>query len=189
MKFIALDIGNVCIKVDHAAAFSRMGFSGMPGQEVLLAAQLFECGRISADTLFEVMQKQPETSGKSKEELIDLFNSILISPVEGMNELIKSLPSRGIQPVFFSDISYIHIRETRKLLPAAEVIPCGIYSFQIGFLKPSEAMFRAFERRFGRPLLYIDDKKVLIDAAIQHTWNAWQFVSAEALDEKLASLS
>ena len=185
MKYIALDIGNVCIKVDHASAFARMGFRGAPGAEVLLAAQAFECGRLSADALFGVMQKQPETSGKSREELLDDFNSILVEPVAGMSELIKTLPARGIQPVFFSDISYIHLEGTRKLFPAAEVIPCGIYSFQVGALKPSEKLFRAFERRFGEPLLYVDDRKELIEAAQRHGWNAWQFESAAALADKL----
>ena len=42
-------------------------------------------------------------------------------------------------------------------------------------------MFEAFEKRFGVPALYVDDRKELIEAARKRGWNAIVFTNSEAL--------
>ena len=102
-----------------------------------------------------------------------------------LNELVFSLPARGIQPVFFSDTSALHLAEVRRKFPAAAVVPEGIYSFEVGARKPARAMFEAFESRFGRPVLYVDDRPELIEGAAKFGWNALRFTGAEALERAL----
>ena len=47
-------------------------------------------------------------------------------------------------------------------------------SNEVHALKPEEAMFAAFERRFGVPDLYLDDRMDLINAANARGWHAVQ---------------
>ncbi len=187
MKYLALDIGNVCIKINPVSAYSRMGFDSLP-PEIISVSRKFESGRLSFDEMLDFFQKHPAGQGFSKMEMTETFISILQEPMPGMEKLITSLPSRGIQPVFFSDISEIHIRKTREMFKAAVAVPCGIYSYQVGFMKPAKEMFRNFEKRFGSPCLYVDDRADLIAAATEYGWNAWQFTSAQDLADKITEL-
>ena len=188
MKYIALDIGNVCIKVDHQTLCKKLNLPSLP-PDLIAAAAKFESGRAPFTAILDALRGLPECADVTMEQLEEVFAAILLHPVPGMSELVSSLPERGIQPVFFSDISDRHLRQTREMFPAAAVVPYGIYSFQIGFLKPSPAMFLAFERRFGAPLLYTDDRAELIDAAQKFGWRAHRFVSADDLREKLDELA
>ena len=102
-----------------------------------------------------------------------------------MNELVASLPERGIQPVFFSDTSTVHLEEVRRRFPAAAVIPEGVYSFDCGARKKDDPMFARFEARFGRPFLYVDDNPQLIARARARGWRAAVFAGAAALETAL----
>jgi putative hydrolase of the HAD superfamily len=185
MKYIALDIGNVCIQIDHVSCYSKVGFDGMPPQEVMLLAQDYECGRLTEDEFWTRFQQYAPDKSKSRQDLEKDFDSILVEPVEGMEELISSLPLFGIQPVFFSDVSARHMKLVRRMFRASAMVPHGIYSFEVGAMKPADAMFEAFEKRFGVPALYVDDRAVLIEAAKKRGWNAIVFTDAKALARAL----
>ena len=114
-----------------------------------------------------------------------MFDSILVQPIEGMEELISTLPLFNIQPVFFSDISARHLKLVRRMFRASAMVPDGIYSFEVGAMKPEEPMFEAFEKRFGKPALYVDDREVLINAAKERGWNAVVFSGAKDLARAL----
>jgi hypothetical protein len=181
MKYIALDIGNVCIQIDHNGCYSKAGFTGTPPQEVMFLAREYECGRLTEDEFWTAFQQYAPDKTKSRQELEKNFDSILVQPVEGMEDLISMPPLFNIQPVLFSDISARHLKLVRRMFRASAMVPNGIYSFEVGAMKPEEAMFEAFEKRFGVPALYVDDRKELIEAARQRGWNAIVFTNAEAL--------
>ena len=181
MKYIALDIGNVCIQIDHVSCYTKVGFDGMPPQEVMQLAREYECGRLTEDEFWTKFQQYAPDKSKSRRDLEKDFDSILVEPVEGMEELISALPLFGIQPVFFSDVSARHMKLVRRMFRAAAMVPHGIYSFEVGAMKPEDAMFEAFEKRFGVPALYVDDREVLIEAAKKRGWNAIVFTDAKAL--------
>lgn len=187
MKYIALDIGNVCIKIDHAGCYAKVGFSGMPPENVMMLSREYECGRLSEDEFWTKFQQLVPDKSYTRTFLEQTFDSILSCPMPGMEELISSLPSRGIQPVFFSDVSARHIKLVRRMFHASAVVPEGIYSFEVGAMKPEEPMFAAFEKRFGTPVLYVDDRPDLIDAAKKRGWNAIVFPGAEELEKVLQS--
>ena len=177
MKTLALDIGNVCIKIDFANFARTLGVDAIPEKIVTLQQQM-ECGKLPADEFIRAVRchfSLPES------RCLEAFNAILLHPVPGMSELVRSLQRSGITPVFFSDISPLHLARTRELFPAAAAVQNGIYSFTAGGQKPSEQMFDAYEQSFGRPLLYVDDRAELISAARKRNWTATVFTSAEAL--------
>ena len=185
MKYIALDIGNVCIEIDHVGCYSKVGFQGMPPQEVMLLSREYECGHLTEDEFWTAFQQYAPDKTKSRRDLENDFDSILVQPVEGMEELISTLPLFGIQPVFFSDVSARHMKLVRKMFRASALVPDGIYSFEVGAMKPEDAMFEAFEKRFGVPALYVDDREILIEAAKKRGWNAVVFSGAANLAKAL----
>ncbi len=181
--FLALDIGNVCIKIDRSRCLDALGLADFT-DDMLTLARDFEWGKTGQEDFFKsFVSLLPER--KSFQECLNAFNSILVEPVPGMCELVKEFISLGVTPVFFSDISPTHLAQTRKIFAASELIPDGVYSFEVGAWKPSIEMFSAFEKRFDVPILYTDDREELIEGALTHGWNAVRFTDAEKLAETL----
>lgn len=186
-KFLALDIGQVCLSIHPERRFAHLGFRSaaeVPPELLRLGVEEFECGRLS-DAEFLAAARRLTGTSLSDAELAAALAAIIGEPIPGMNELVASLPARGVQPVFFSDTSALHLAEVRRKCAAAAMVPEGIYSFEVGARKPARAMFEAFESRFGRPVLYVDDRPELIAGAAQFGWNALRFTGAEALERAL----
>lgn len=183
---LALDIGNVCVRIDHRNCVRGLGLSAIPQNLGRLATD-YECGRLTEPEFFAAMFR--ELGGRYPEaEIVAAFNSILIEPVPGMIELVNTFPARNVRAVFFSDISPTHLARTRELFPAAATVPDGVYSFDCGAQKPSPRMRERFETRFGRPDLYVDDREELIRDAEAHHWHAMRFTGADALAAELEKL-
>ena len=181
MKLLALDIGNVCVKINFANFARNLNIPEIP-QEIIDLQRELECGRTTDEAFIYAAsvacQRDPLT-------IMDAFNSILVEPVPGMEELISNLEKFDFEARFFSDISLTHLTRTHHLFPAAQFVPDGMFSFIAGAQKPAEEMFAAFEEKFGTPALYIDDRLELIEAARKRNWNAIQFTTADALQEAL----
>ena len=184
---LAIDIGNVCIHIDHKNFYRQLDIPETTyGIKELIRD--FEWGIIrDEDVFFDRLSTL--LSGKfPHKKLQDAFAAILIRPVDGMSDLVSHLPAMGINAAFFSDISPFHLRCTQKMFPAFDSISRGAFSFNCGAWKPSEKMFSHFEELFGTPDLYTDDRSDLISGAKKHGWHAEQFVSAEDLYKKLTLL-
>ena len=174
-KFLALDIGQVCLSIHPERCFAHLGFRSaaeVPPELLRLGVEEFECGRLS-DAEFLAAARRLTGTSLSDAELAAALAAIIGEPIPGMNELVASLPARGVQPVFFSDTSALHLAEVRRKLAAAAMVPEGIYSFEVGARKPARAMFEAF------------DRPELIAGAAQFGWNALRFTGAEALERAL----
>lgn len=187
-KVLALDIGNVCVKINHLNFQQALGIKQLPEKLTILMRD-FECGIIRDETTFLLTATRILENRFPAEQIRTAFNSILIEKVPGMTELVSALPRQGINAVFFSDISPTHLQRTKELFPAFDTVHGGIFSFESGAQKPSPAMFERFEQLYGVPDLYTDDRIDLITAAIRRGWNAVQFTNAEDLREKLSALS
>ena len=184
MKLLALDIGNVCVKIDFANFAKHLGIPEIPQKLIDLQREL-ECGRISDEAFFYaagICCNCPPPAA------LNAFNTILIEAVPGMEELISNLDEYGFEARFFSDISLTHLTRTHQLFPAAHFVPDGMFSFISGAQKPDEIMFAAFEEKFGTPDLYVDDRAELIAAARKRNWNAIRFTTASALRSALLDL-
>ena len=185
---LAIDIGNVCVKIDHANLHRQLGIARTP-EAIKDLLREFEFGKLSDEEIFFNRAAEIFDRKFPAAKIKEAFNSIIIEPVPGMAELISTFPKRNIKAVFFSDISTTHLQRTRELFTAFDAVQGGIFSFKCGNWKPSEEMFSAFEKQYGIPDLYIDDRQDLIDAARQRPWNAQRFSGAEDLQKKLQALS
>lgn len=185
---LALDIGNVCVKIDHANFHRKLGISHTP-EAVRELFRDFELGHLSGEDDFLKRAVKILDNKFSAEQIKEAFNAIIIEPVPGMEQLAGSFQAKNIQAVFFSDISPTHLQRTKEIFSAFDAVAGGVFSFECGSWKPSDEMFETFERRYGKPDLYVDDRIELIEAAGKRQWHAGVFTGTEDLMEKLQALS
>ena len=186
MKYAAFDIGNVCVAIDKTAPLRGMGLpadSAFP-DKLTFFVQQFEFGLIDENEFFSLLSTLPECKNMNREKLASIYDSILLEPIPGMKELLLELPEMGVTPIFFSDISTFHLEGCFKRFPEMRSFE-GIFSFNYGAYKPDKILFDAFEAKYGKPVIYTDDRMELINGALQNNWNAHCFVSAEKLREQI----
>ena len=184
---IAFDIGNVCIAISAERCQQATGIAADLPEWAELCRNL-EWGRISTQDFLEKAERFVPAGHRLDGGMLAAFNAKLLMPVPGMEALLGKLSNAGIQPVFFSDISQLHLDCFRQRFEGASAYP-GIYSFEVGDWKPSQAMFAAFEKRYGMPLLYVDDRRELVEAALEHGWeNSICFKDAPDLEERLSAM-
>lgn len=185
---VAFDIGNVCIAISVERCQEATGIPADLPEWVQLCQEI-EWGRISTEEFLVKAEKLVPPEHRLAGGMLDAFNAKLLQPIPGMEALLKTLASSGMQPVFFSDISQMHLDCFRRRFSGASEYQ-GIYSFEVGDWKPSQAMFAAFEAKHGVPLLYVDDRLELIDAAISHGWkNSVCFKDASTLQQQIFDIS
>jgi FMN phosphatase YigB (HAD superfamily) len=179
---IALDVGNCCIQVRTEECLRRIGARSLEDvpPEFIAACGKFECGMISASRWLAEFRRS--TGGRfSDEKLLEAWMAIIGDEIDGMPEALKEITDSGCRVIFFSDTSDIHIKHTILKMTLSVYVSGGIYSYEVGERKPSAKMFEAFEKKYGIPLLYTDDKDENISAGLQRGWNAVKFESAKKI--------
>ena len=183
-KFIALDIGNVCINLRHEKIKPLLGFEpNLPFPTNFdKMCDLYEFGHCSKGEWLSAFQ---ESTGFqfSNDELLALWNQILGEPICGIVETIEELTNCGFKFVYFSDTNPVHIDSFYKTFPAHNFICGEVLSYHVGVHKPSFEMFKAFEDKFGAPCFYIDDKLINIEGAQNYGWLSHQFTTTENFRE------
>ncbi|NOY74868.1 MAG: hypothetical protein GXP32_03645 [Kiritimatiellaeota bacterium] len=186
MKNIAIDIGNVCLNIRFdkclAALELKSGIRLPP--ELLSATDSMERGRLSEDDWLTVFMKK--TNGKfSLETLKKAYNAIIDDEIRETRGFVELATKTGHGVIFFSDTSRIHLDHILANLSFAHLVTGGVYSFEVGTKKPEPAMFAEFEKRYGLPSLYLDDKLENIQGGIDAGWPSLQFKAGEKSAETL----
>lgn len=181
-KYLALDIGNVCLKIQTERCLAALGYSAdteIP-LEFHLACDKLEKGGISTEDWLKVFMKV--TGGRFTEtELAAAYNLILGDEIPGMYDFLSDITKLGCRAIFFSDSSDLHINHVYRHLPLAVFVSGGIFSFSTGYKKPESGMYEAFEKTYGKPCFYTDDRADNIEAGVKRGWRSHRFVSAELL--------
>lgn len=179
---IALDIGNVSMRLTFDEMYRRFDIdpadSGAVGRLWEHGAAL-ETGRC---TVPEFLDRLDDFTGhrRTREYLLDAWRCGVREPMPGMLETVRALAARGVRFSYMSDISPIHLDQVFKYCEFVHLVSGGIYSFEAGAFKlQGSVMFDAFERRYGRPLVFFDDRAEIIEHARELGWNAVQFKSPE----------
>ena len=179
---VALDIGNVSMKLNFDEMYRR--FDVDPGDPVAVG-RLWEHGAALETghcTVSEFLDRLDDFTGhrRTREYLLDAWRCGVRDPMPGMLETVRELAARGVRFSFMSDISPIHLDQVFKYCEFVHLVTGGIYSFEAGAFKlQGRAMFDAFERRYGRPLVFFDDRIEIIEHARGLGWNAVRFESPE----------
>lgn len=186
LKVIALDIGGVCINLHYEEALKTLGimsFEDIP-VEFTAVTNMLERGIITPVEWSNVILYLSENRF-SEQELRTAWSMIIGQAIEGMPELARELVDAGCKLVLFSDTSEIHMQEVYRNLSFANLVTGSICSYDVGFKKPDDAMYEAFENKYGKPIFYTDDKSNNIEAGQKKGWNSHLFSSSENMRKAL----
>lgn len=179
---VALDIGNVSMKLTFDEMYRHLDTEPSDPAAV---ARLWEHGaaiETGRCTVPEFLDRLDDFTGNrhTRQYLLDAWRCGVREPMPGMLETVRTLAGRGVRFSFMSDISPIHLEQVFRYCGFAHLVSGGIYSFSAGAFKlQGYAMFQAFEHRYGRPIVFFDDRLDIIDHARSFGWNAVRFESAE----------
>lgn len=181
-----MDIGGVCLTLRADRCASLFGFGSMQqliDEEpvVLEYSRAVETGRMREEDFLKVLSEDvfvDMTPAAVKQAWFELLGP----ETAGMAELVGAMSASGYKLVFLSDISPFHHRCVLDALSFSNLIDSAVTSYEVGALKPSSAMYEAFERHcLGRvPVLYLDDRDCNVQAARQRGWNAHKFTTVES---------
>jgi len=190
LKTIALDIGNVCLKIYPERCFETLGLhlSEIP-QKLTTTITKMENGTITEQEWLQTFHHLTEYKF-SDNELRKAYTDILGEEIECISNFIRNAVAKNIRIIFFSDTSPIHINHIYRNLSFANLISGAIFSFEVGKHKPDSQMYTTYEQNYGKPILYIDDKLENINAGQKAGWNSILFNSQnhkklKHLDKKL----
>ena len=179
---IALDIGNVSMKLTFDAMYRRLDVDPAdPGAVAGLweHGAALETGRCTVPEFLDRLDVFTNHR-HSRQYLLDAWRCGVHESIPGMTDTVRALAARGVRFSYLSDISPIHLDQVFKYCGFAHLVSGGIYSFEAGAFKlDGHTMFEAFERRYGRPIVFFDDRVEIIEHAQAFGWNAIQFKSPE----------
>ena len=186
MRIIALDIGNVCleIRLNECLKNLEMNTSQNIPNYFWNATDDMERGKLREDEWLDVFIQTTDDRFEV-ERLKRAYNSIIGPEIRETREFAKLAAANGCRLVFFSDTSGIHLDHILANLSFAHLITGGVYSFEVGAKKPERAMYAEFERRYGAPSLYLDDKPENIKAGLDAGWTSLQFKAGDMTAENL----
>ena len=180
-NIIALDIGEVCVKLCPAKILAYFGWQSMSdiSKEAMRSFNEFERGFLSVEEFCDKMREEL-SKNLSNDEIIDGWNSLLGEDYPGMNEVVEELVGLGYRFVFMSNISEPHALFVRRNLQFSHLVNGEIFSFEVGAQKPDGAIYEAFEQKYGKPCFYLDDKEENIVAGKDFGWEGHVFTGADA---------
>ena len=189
MKIIALDIGNVCIHITPERCAEALGYPvsvGIP-ESFMGSVDKLERNLISEQQWLADFHKVTENKF-SDDELRLAYNKVLGEEKEGIKEFLQQKTEEGCRIIFFSDTSEVHINSIFRNLSFANLITGGVYSFDMGAKKPEPGMYEEFEKKFGIPDLYLDDKPENIAAGKERGWTSFVFTETDKLIQDLSKI-
>ena len=185
-KIVALDIGGVCVSLYPELCMEKFGVgpqsANWPDFQNL-DIQL-ETGRISEEFFLQSLRRLLNDR-LSVDEIRAAWSSFIGPDIPGMAEAVRALSGR-FRFLYFSNTSRLHLDDVVRTNGFGHLVTGGVYSFTAGAMKPDAAIYEAFEREYGVPYAYFDDRAENVEGAKARGWNAFQFHSA---DEFLRILS
>ncbi len=189
---IALDLGNVLIKVDHSRFCQRLArLAGLSPEEVFAGVfnsdlePAYDTGRLSSPEFYQSVITRFQVN-LPYEQFCHWWNDIF-DPMPGMEELLIHLKER--YPLFLlSNTNDLHFPYVFQRFPLVHHCRRFILSYQVGSRKPEPEIFQALIRETGQApegCLFIDDKLPFVEAARRQGLAAWQFTSPSAFQKDL----
>ncbi len=157
------DIGNVILPFDYGLTAHKLAAhaSCSPSEILQRVTPLsidLELGRISPDQFIDKVSELIGYQGNR-----DYFHTAfadIFDPNLPLIALIESLKSEGHPLYLLSNTNGIHAPFFEAAYPVFQLFDGGIYSHEVGLMKPDPAIFELAKSRFSldpRRTLYIDD--------------------------------
>ncbi|MFA5532460.1 MAG: HAD family phosphatase [Candidatus Shapirobacteria bacterium] len=197
IKKIIFDFGNVICYFTNDILIRRIScLNGKTEKEVFETiykksdiTKRLESGTINSEEFYKELSVLCGLN-VSYEELKEIFSKDKFTPIEGMNDLIKSLKKRYKIGLLSNtgpwDYDYIF-----KIAPIVKTFDTITTSFEAGAMKPSPIIFEdALKKSQLKPeeCLYTDDIADYVEAAKRMGMNAIQFTTTEKFRNDLVDL-
>jgi FMN phosphatase YigB (HAD superfamily) len=198
IKVIFFDLGNVILPFNNCQIAEKL--SRLSGKREFQDPQKifsylfdlekgvindFDMGRVSPAEFFQSIKK---TLGLpiAFEEFIPIWTDIFVEDRE-VSEIIRSLKGKW-KLGLLSNTDPLHFQYIVSAFPIVSALEKWILSYEVGFKKPDVRIFqRAMEWASVEPekLLFIDDTKGHVEAAVSLGMQGIHFVSAVQLEQEL----
>jgi len=192
IKALALDLGNVLVRVDHYRFCRRLAeLTGLTPEEIyarVFGSDLepgYDTGRLSSEEFHQRVMAHFRVNLPFS-RFAAWWNDIF-DPMEGMEELVAHL-ARRFPLYLISNTNPLHFAYIRERYPLLRHFRHFILSYKVGSRKPEAGIFQALLDAVRVPpahCLFIDDKPEFVAAAQSHGLLAWQFTGPEALRREL----
>ncbi len=194
IKNIVFDFGGVLVEYDFLAFFTRC--LGSEEQARLFMSQAFteENNALldKGDKPFDQYIAEWKRQWPQFAETIDLldthYTDIFTSEMPGIADLMEELKDKGYRLLGLSNWSTKVFDVMRKFPKPFSLLDDSLISHQVHLLKPCEAIYAAFCRKFDvKPdeCLFIDDKVENIEGARRAGWHGVVFSTTEQLRQSL----
>lgn len=162
------DIGNVLALFDDRRMAPALCAHGADGQTIRAIRELavpYERGDVTRERFLADVSALL-SPGITEEQLVAAWQDIF-TPNRAMWKLVESL--HGRYPLYLiSNTNCLHLEYLRREYPALAKFRDGVFSHEVGLLKPDPGIFQLAVRRFGvRPgnTVYFDDLAANVEAA------------------------
>lgn len=192
IEFVYFDLGNVLLSFDPLLACrnlaNRFEITVQQAQGAVYDSRLqnrFEQGEISAEQ-FALSLRQQLGRSEAAMPTADVLEAIsdMFTPIESMRGVLGKVRQSGCRVGLLSNTCHAHwdwiTRQKYSVMDFSFEVT--ILSFQIGSMKPDDAIYQAAEQAARVPvdqILFLDDKQENIEAAINRDWKAVQCFGGE----------
>ncbi|MEL6739736.1 MAG: HAD-IA family hydrolase [Planctomycetota bacterium] len=139
------------------------------------AASRYQIGGMSDKAFFNNVSRSVDGL-YTPEEVAQIHDAWLLGDYEGVGELIEELNDvADLETAVLSNTNERHWQRRLTDFPACSLATHQQASHLLGFAKPDPRIFTAFVNRVGvnaEGILYFDDLKANVDAAIEAGWQA-----------------
>jgi glucose-1-phosphatase len=171
VDLVLFDLGGVLIELGGVAALRKM--SGIAEDDALWQRWLgcpwvrrFESGQCSAADFSHGVVSEWELT-VSPEEFLEHFRQWPVGPITGSSELLAEV-QRSVPIGCLSNTNKLHWEDQIGSWPMLDLFDYRFLSFDLGLVKPDQAIFRAVADRLPVSrdrVLFLDDNTLNADAA------------------------
>ena len=194
IKAFIFDLGKVIVPYDHDRGLRllerRCGFSTDDLRRKIYASEefnLYQVGKISSGEFYERLKTILDLK-MDFEEFVRAWNhTFTLTPI--IEESFVENLSKKFRLLILSDTNELHFKFILENFPVMRHYGDIVLSYEVGFLKPSEEIFRVAVERANcsaEECVFTDDLPVNVEAARRLGINAIQFVSPEQFQKDLA---
>jgi HAD superfamily hydrolase (TIGR01509 family) len=175
---VIFDLGKVLLDFDYSVVIRRLAEAGSVTEQqvrrTLLETALlydYESGRLDSVAFHRRVQSALGLEldyASFREQFGDIF-----TPIPQMIEAHAIVRGRGFSTFIFSNTNEIAIAHIRKQYPFFGDFDGYVFSYQVGAMKPAEAIYASMEQEAGRvraDLFYLDDRPENVEAARARGW-------------------
>ncbi len=197
IKAIVFDLGKVLVNYDHNIAVRRISaLEGIDQKKInsffltTKFCQLFEEGKISPEDFFHEVKKNLHLK-INFDQFCSIWNEVFFQDADNKEvcQLITQLAGK-YKIALLSNTNILHFEYIKKYFFIFNSFDRIFLSYQLGFVKPDPKIYlKTIELLDISPseIFYTDDRKDLIDQAVQLEINSFVFLSAKKLREDMQS--